>query len=246
MRLENMPCSRCGIEGHMSRDCPERQLVPQLRPRISSRNRRVQGSPTQRAILNFVERYNNFLPLMVQTYPYFNNLVSHGAIPYNVYELPRGDLQRMHSERQAAVNDMFLNPETNLARLIYIHNQNAPQMFIGLGYPSNSGIHLLIDEPYPENGPLYLIMPNLERFESPVLRPKLVSDYVKNWNVILDLTNIQGVSTEVECVICADTKPLCRIAKTECGHEYCVDCVKSDIRENKDKTKKPMCPLCRT
>jgi len=89
-------------------------------------------------------------------------------------------------------------------------------------------------------------MPNLERFESPVLRPKLVSDYVKNWNVILDLTNIQGVSTEVECVICADTKPLCRIAKTECGHEYCVDCVKSDIRENKDKTKKPMCPLCRT
>jgi hypothetical protein len=77
-------------------------------------------------------------------------------------------------------------------------------------------------------------------------RRRLAVSYVKEWQIVLDLSSHADLSHEDECAICIESKPISQFAKTNCNHEYCVDCVKSHVQANRHNTTKIVCPLCRT
>ena len=83
-------------------------------------------------------------------------------------------------------------------------------------------------------------------YPQPQSRRRLAVSYVKEWQIILDLSSQEDLSHEDECAICIESKPISQFAKTNCDHEYCVDCVKSHVQANRHKTTKIVCPLCRT
>jgi hypothetical protein len=84
-------------------------------------------------------------------------------------------------------------------------------------------------------------------FEEQVHRPivKRTSAYFKEISLIQDLT-IEKDAPECDCPLCFDSVPVTDVLNTNCNHSFCVTCVKGFATVNKDKTKKPDCPMCRT
>lgn len=74
---------------------------------------------------------------------------------------------------------------------------------------------------------------------------KRTSAYFKEMSLVNDLTILDGVST-CDCPLCFDAVPATDVLVTNCKHSFCVTCIKGFATANKDKTKKPDCPMCRT
>jgi hypothetical protein len=208
----------------------------------------------QTDIINLVRMYQNVRPVSIGVI---------GYVGYNFYMLPREMMSRPQINQ--AIRNCFIDPVTG-----NVSQQRIPGFInhtIGLCYAENaSAYHILRNEPYPPNNINVLlfipqIIPQILEVtipmeftsprevtvlpvETPTIR-RLVSSYVKEWDITLDLTS-NCRDGDTECVICLDTKPSTHIIQTNCGHEYCIECVKNDIHTNKSKTAKPTCPLCRT
>jgi hypothetical protein len=178
------------------------------------------------------EGYSNVTPTRIWTVNFMT---------YNFYKLPRG----IWTNPNAIVHH-FINPETH--RIIPLHIPRFSPHIVGLIHVVNGRVHFLQDEAYPNDDvDVFVVIPQIpfvtiNYVERPVRR--MVSNFVKEWDITLDLTCNTG-ETETECVICLDVKPRTQVAKTNCGHEYCIGCVKNHIQVNKDKTTKLTCPMCR-
>ena len=79
--------------------------------------------------------------------------------------------------------------------------------------------------------------------ERPVV--KRTSAYFKEIALIQDLT-IEKDAPGCDCPLCFDAVPATDVLVTNCKHSFCVTCIKGFATVNKDKTKKPDCPMCRT
>lgn len=84
-------------------------------------------------------------------------------------------------------------------------------------------------------------------FEMEQQRPvvKRASSYFKEMILAQDLT-IEKDAPECDCPLCFDAVPATDVLITNCKHSFCVICIKEFATINKDKTKKPDCPMCRT
>jgi hypothetical protein len=74
---------------------------------------------------------------------------------------------------------------------------------------------------------------------------KLASSYFKEIALTQDLT-IEKDTPECDCPLCFDSVPATDVLVTNCKHSFCVICIKEFATINKNKTKKPDCPMCRT
>ena len=74
---------------------------------------------------------------------------------------------------------------------------------------------------------------------------KHTSAYFKEIALVQDLT-IPDDASACDCPLCFDTVPATDVLVTNCKHSFCVTCIKGFATVNKDKTKKPDCPMCRT
>jgi len=74
---------------------------------------------------------------------------------------------------------------------------------------------------------------------------KRTSAYFKEIALIQDLT-IAEDAPACDCPLCFDAVPATDVLVTNCKHSFCVTCIKGFATVNKDKTKKPDCPMCRT
>ncbi len=74
---------------------------------------------------------------------------------------------------------------------------------------------------------------------------KRTSAYFKEIVLAQDLT-IAEDAPACDCPLCFDAVPATDVLVTNCKHSFCVICVKGFATVNKDKTKKPDCPMCRT
>ena len=75
--------------------------------------------------------------------------------------------------------------------------------------------------------------------------PKLGSAYFKEIQLIEDQT-IHDDAPGCECTICFDSLSATNTIITNCHHSFCGTCIKGYANANKEKTKKPNCPMCRT
>jgi hypothetical protein len=71
------------------------------------------------------------------------------------------------------------------------------------------------------------------------------SAYFKEISLMQDLT-IAEDSHACDCTICFDEIPATDAVVTNCNHSFCGTCIKGFATANKDKTKTPDCPMCRT
>ena len=71
------------------------------------------------------------------------------------------------------------------------------------------------------------------------------SQYIKEWRIIQDIT-ICGINATDECPICFDCIKVEESITTNCKHAYCLDCIKGFTTSIKNKTEKPICPMCRS
>ena len=243
-----MTCSRCFQEGHncLNRLCPARvpgfvpsrptaQLRPRTAPRVSGMRQTTLTIDPQR-LFNFVRSFQEFAP----EYHMLRSNISR-EVPYNAYALPLDRNENPYMNN--GITEFFMTPQTHVLRII---NLIGTDHVIALCVIRNLQIVILANVPYPVDEDVFIIIPQIPMLtinERPSFR--LVSSYVKDWGITLDLSR-QVSDTEIECVICAEEKLPSHFARTNCKHEYCVDCVKNDIRVNKDKTTKLSCPLCRT
>ena len=74
---------------------------------------------------------------------------------------------------------------------------------------------------------------------------KRTSEYFKELSLVHD-TNIPTDTTGCDCPLCFDAVPATNVLITNCNHSFCGTCIKGYTQANKDKTKKPNCPMCRT
>ena len=86
-------------------------------------------------------------------------------------------------------------------------------------------------------------------YEEPPTTPqhalKSSSAYFKEMSFINDFT-IAEDAPRCDCPLCFDAFPATDVLVTNCNHSFCVTCIKGFATANKDKTKKPECPMCRT
>ena len=266
-----MTCSRCHLSGHNSRNrlCPalisDRPRTPQLRPRgyVAPRTARRSNTNTNRNSNRNTNRNPNTdtNTSRVNNIPdedifglarMFQNIRSYGdytfqGVRYKCYLLSRR-LMENRLIHQTIVN-IFIDRET---QLITTHIVPGTFHVIAMAFVSGeSSLSALHGMPYPtDNREVVLCIPQIPGVTSEEDHPdpiiKYMSNYVKDWEITLDLTCNKGDDADTECVICLDTKEKKHIVRTNCGHEYCIECVKNNIRVNKNKTVKPTCPMCRT
>lgn len=79
----------------------------------------------------------------------------------------------------------------------------------------------------------------------PLVRPKITLQYLKEMVVVLDVTSSVDKKELCECPVCYDKFDFKDVIQTNCGHSYCLDCMKNFATSIKDKTIEPTCPLCR-
>lgn len=226
----------------------------QIRPRgYVSRRRR----PSY-ALLEFLATFQNFR--MSHRW-----VISQDEPVYHSYELPR-NLMEIPQVNQGILRH-FIHPMTRTVQICPINRDDITGLAIAT---PNGGIRILSNEPYPINEPVYLVIPQLpgitirdEEEEAwlasvntavnaianavpNVPRRRIASSYVKEWQITLDVSSSTGDKLDDVCMVCLDEKPATRFAKTNCGHEYCVDCVKAHVNANKFNTTQIACPMCRT
>jgi hypothetical protein len=74
---------------------------------------------------------------------------------------------------------------------------------------------------------------------------KKTSDYLKeDVYIVQDLTDSE-CDLSRECTICFDHLTSVNSILTNCKHAYCEQCIKDLATSIKDKTEKPLCPMCR-
>jgi hypothetical protein len=74
---------------------------------------------------------------------------------------------------------------------------------------------------------------------------KRASAYFKE--LTIETTIEANTDDAQECPVCLDVQlDSQNVVYTNCGHGYCVVCVKTLVTTLKDTTKEPPCPLCRT
>ncbi len=74
---------------------------------------------------------------------------------------------------------------------------------------------------------------------------KKTSEYLKEMSFVQDLT-IEENAPGCDCPLCFDEVSAVNVVVTNCNHSFCGTCIKGYANANKDKTKKPNCPMCRT
>jgi hypothetical protein len=81
----------------------------------------------------------------------------------------------------------------------------------------------------------------------------LDDEYEYDENVVYDyfsieIKNKEENSREIECPICLNhiNNNENKIHKTNCGHEFCEDCLKRSLKRNSELSRTPSCPMCRT
>jgi hypothetical protein len=147
----------------------------------------------------------------------------------------------------------FINPATQLVctrRVFTGYN-----CVTALGVQNNTqSITLLHGVEYPTNVDVYILIPQIPevtirgspRVFQGIQPLRLASSYVKEWKIVHDLTRQVDPEQQYECVICIESKPATQFAKTNCQHEYCVDCIKSYVQSRREKTANVVCPMCRS
>ena len=89
---------------------------------------------------------------------------------------------------------------------------------------------------------MYIILTEPQFLPPP---PKITSQYLKEMVVVLDITSSVETKEVYDCPLCYEGCCIKDVIQTNCGHSYCVDCMKSFATSIKDKTIEPTCPLCR-
>lgn len=226
------------------------RLLPEIRPRGFVSRRR----PSY-ALLEFIRMFENMRPR------FSTGVVSDGAeLLYHCYELPRNLIENPVINH--GILRHYIHPITRNVQICKINQFSISGLVVRL---PNNGVRILSNESYPIHQSVYLMIPQLpgitigenemDRWVSvqsavPAFlasqRPRLASSYVKEWKIILDVSqNVENKLDDV-CMICLDEKSAMKFAKTNCGHEYCVDCMKMHVNANKHKTVQIVCPMCRT
>lgn len=258
-----MPCSRCHQSGHNARNrlCPARQPLTQP-DQINEENEEL---------LSFLKMYENMRPAfqgfeesrgrsqstifrrVSEEDSYENQTIArpHENILYNLYLMPRDFL--LNRPINQTIYRHFINPATQLVctrRVFTGYN-----CVTALGVQNNSqSITLLHGVEYPTNVDVYILIPQIPEvtirgppgvFQG-IVPLRLASSYVKEWKIVHDLTRPADAEQQYECSICIESKPATQFAKTNCQHEYCVDCIKSYVQSRRENPTKVVCPMCRS
>lgn len=256
-----MPCSRCNRIGHNARNrsCPARIAIPPARtaiplamPSININQPIINIDPQANALLEFVRTFENIPPRIRVSFPQIDDI-------YNFYEMPINLMSSPIVNRE--IIDNFINPLTLTVRMRRIGGNHMVMLCVRNG--SQRGFRVLSGLPYPIDETVYLLIPQVIGLTVREIREpeflyrgrvghlvrtprRLASSYVKEWKLVVDLTNKADKTSLNECSICIETKSVTQFAKTNCNHEYCLDCIKSHIQSNQNKTTKIVCPLCRS
>jgi len=254
-----MPCSRCHQSGHNARNrlCPARQTITQ-QDQINEENEEL---------LSFLQMYENARPAFQgfeesrghsqstifrrvsdgDSYETPTIARPHENILYNLYLMPRDFL--LNTPISQTILRHFINPETQLvcARRVF----TGYNCVTALGVQNNTqSITLLHGVEYPTNVDVYILIPQIPevtiRGPPRLFQGIVASSYVKEWKIVHDLTRQVDPEQQYECVICIESKPATQFAKTNCQHEYCVDCIKSYVQSRREKTANVVCPMCRS
>jgi hypothetical protein len=269
-----MPCSRCHQYGHNARNrlCPAIQPQTQddiiqpsvvrtslvqtniVRTRAELRTRGLSGRrrPAPRGfdtLLWLVRSFENACPVGIC-------MVSNSEEPYSMHRLPRNLM--INTIFNVVIVEQFVrNGLVNVCQISANH-------IVGLFVRTESAqISLLRDVPYPTDTDVFILIPQLPgvtiRNETglylessqiliPHQRPRSIqgSDFAKSWNIVLDLSKSTDSTCDDDCVICFEPKPRKQFAKTNCNHEFCVECVKSHVQSNKFRPTQIVCPMCRS
>lgn len=234
---------------------PPLTLTPMPRPvAIQPREYVSRRRRPSYALLAFVGSFENLRPSI--------EVVMRGLL-YKGYILPRNLMRAAPINR--GIMRYFIHASTRNVQTCPVNRNH----IVGLAVlPDEGGVRLLSNEPYPENQEVFLLVPQLpgltitdDEFDgwvsprttppnvvSNVPRRRIASSYVKEWGIVVDLDASVFVAEQppAMCFICLEEKPATTIAKTNCHHEYCVDCMKAHIDSKKHTTEKIQCPMCRT
>jgi len=232
---------------------PAIMAVPLAMPSININQPIINIDPHANALIEFVRTFENIPPRLRVTFPQIDDV-------YNFYEMPNNLMEHPIANRRIIEN--FINPLTLTVRMRRIGGNH--MVMLSVHNRSQRGFSVLSGIPYPRNELVYLLIPQvigltvreIRQEEYHVYRAhvghlvrtprRLASSYVKEWKLVVDLTSQADTTCLNECSICIETKPVTHFAKTNCNHEYCLDCVKSHIQSNQNKTTKIVCPLCRS
>ena len=190
----------------------------------------------------------------------------HENILYNLYLMPREFLlntqipystpfsrQSGNTQISQTILRHFINPATQLVctrRVFTGYN-----CVTALGVQNNTqSITLLHGVEYPTNVDVYILIPQIPevtirgppRLFQGIVPLRLASSYVKEWKIVHDLTRPADPEQQYECVICIESKPATQFAKTNCQHEYCVDCIKLYVQSRRETHANVLCPMCRS
>ena len=235
-------------------DIPAVRPSAELRPRGHIARRRypniVHEQPTPSILstaLNYVSLYRNVRPV-------YQHVNSRGIL-HNVYNIfhPSGSFQTsMRNEPTQYIPQFFMHPETN--HIIVIHIGNDHLIALAVSNP-NSNYRLLYGRELPANTDIYIVIPQIPIHEFTEVTPFIT---VRDSAVIESIRNIvvqvkepdMNVSLddsvkERDCIICMETFSKNTFASFQCNHEYCVKCIKKDIRTKCAKNQAFNCPLCR-
>ena len=207
------------------------------------RQERLYYEHEHQQMIQFLREYEHVHPSM-----HSRQLTERGSLLlYKMYLLPR-DLMS-NPRTRCAIIDHFIHPVTRHVRARRLISGESYYVALGVLIDNRRRCVILSSGEYPINRDVYLIIPQIqgvtisETYELYYTRRRLASSYVKEWKVILgDIM----LPIEQECVICMETKAITHFTKTNCLHEYCVDCMKSHIQSNKYSTTKIVCPMCRS
>jgi len=88
---------------------------------------------------------------------------------------------------------------------------------------------------------MYIILTELR---SPI---KTTASYLKEMSVVLEDAHSSSAEKKeaYDCPLCYEGCCYKNVIQTNCGHSYCLDCMKNFATSIKDKTIEPACPLCR-
>ena len=203
-------------------------------------------------LFSFLRMYENMQPAF-QTNTRQSGLSEN--LLYNHYLMPRNLL--VNRPINQAIMNHFINPHTQLicVRRAFIGINCVTGLGVRVNNHNQRRITLLNGVEYPTNVDVYLIIPQIQgvtiRGPSRILHnasefTHFALSYVKEWKIVHDSTRQIVSEQQNECSICIESNPTTRFVKTNCQHEYCVDCMKLHIQSYRNKTTKIVCPMCRS
>ena len=235
--MSRIHCSQCGERGHNKRNirCPVNKQQTLLRRFTTSVETQIDMTPEiQERITLCKNRLFDAIKELIQLIEFISQPNAHPRSDYIIAVIVRSCIfcDKINQALQCDLADTPLIMHDNLFQYF---TQNIYTFNVIMGTMVSSTARLVTSF---QNR---IFTSTIEE-----LTPtKRTSDYLKEISFVQDLT-IDESASSCYCPLCFDDVTAIDVVITNCNHSYCGTCIKEFATVDKDKTKKPNCPMCRT